>query len=174
MARNYQWFKGKKYDIRWICHKVITQISTIIQETIYPYDISHRLIPLLIILPFGFFNGAAKLASCGCGAVLRIDISTQFNLHWNGGPSTNTRADAITLCVLLWFAQKKKLHSLHIYGDTKSLIDGILGHSNYNSPKLSGWIKRIKHILGSLTSTKKPTWRKTNCQRMALESTTES
>lgn len=44
-----------------------------------------------------------------------------------------------------------QIQSLHIYGDSRSLTDEIQGHTDFEPPTLSGWISRIKHILGSLT-----------------------
>lgn len=82
-----------------------------------------------------------------------------------------------------------QIHSLHIYGDSRPLIDGIQGHTDFEPPTLSDWISRIKHILGSLTGytinhiyreanwalsqtiqlityAGKPAWKLTNCPKV--------
>ena len=45
------------------------------------------------------------------------------------------------------------MNILHIYGDSKSIIKGILGHTNYAPSHLSGWIERIKLLIHSLEGT---------------------
>lgn len=46
----------------------------------------------------------------------------------------------------------KKIHvnTLHIYGDSRNLVDGIKGNTTFDPPLLSRWIERIKHITHTL------------------------
>lgn len=66
--------------------------------------------------------------------------------YWYGGPGTNTRAEILALWGLLWFPKKKLLDCMQIYGDSKSLIEGILGHTNFPPPNLCCWLDRIKTL----------------------------
>lgn len=95
-----------------------------------------RTLPL-INLPADWFDGASQRGICGCGAILKLDSDTLYDLHWNGGLGTNTRTEIIVLWGLLWFAAEKKLDITNIYRDSKAIIDGILGNTTFDPPLLT-------------------------------------
>jgi len=45
---------------------------------------------------------------------------------------------------LLWFNNFLNILVLHVYGDSKIIIDNVLENSSINNPFLLGWMKRIK------------------------------
>lgn len=79
-------------------------------------------------------------------------LGTQYQLWWNGGSGSNTKAEAMALWGLLWFNLHKNISSLNIYGESMTLIDGIKGTTGFFPPFLLGWLRRIKHSLGFLLS----------------------
>jgi len=41
------------------------------------------------------------------------------------------------------------LETIHVYGDSKTIIDGIQDYSSYDPPKLQGWMEHIKTLIRS-------------------------
>lgn len=100
----------------------------------------------------GWFDGASQRGMCGCGAFLKPDNIILYYLHQNGGLGTNTRAKIMALWGLLQFAAEKQLDITKIYGDSKVIIDGMLGHTSFGPPLQVGWTNKVRHLLASLTS----------------------
>lgn len=101
-----------------------------------PKDLSLRLRPSPVVLPADYFDGAEQQGICGCGAWSKLDHKEQYHIFWNGGPDTNTKAEILALWSLLWVAYNLQLKTLHMYGDAKSVIDGVNGLSNFQPSAL--------------------------------------
>lgn len=44
---------------------------------------------------------------------------------------------------LLWFAKELSMDTIHIYGDSKSLINRVKGNTTFSPSKLEGWLNHI-------------------------------
>lgn len=73
-------------------------------------------------------------------------------IHWNGGSGTNTRAEEMALWGLLWFTNFLNIPDIHIYGDSKIIINKVKGSANTNNPSLFGWLGRIGLLWNQLNN----------------------
>lgn len=109
-------------------------------------DGSHRIRPHEISIPAIFFDGACNEGITGCGAWIKLSRRERIHLHWNGGPGTNNKAEIMALWGGLLAAVNLNLTEVHIYGDSKLIIDCISGRQNMNNPGLHGWLKRTQRL----------------------------
>lgn len=112
----------------------------------YCQSASIRTSPTQIHFSADLFNSVAQGGICGCGAWLRIRSWSLYKLCWSGGPNTDTGAEIMALRGLLWFSKRLQLDHIFIYGDSKALIDKILGQTNFAPPYKSCWLCRIKQL----------------------------
>lgn len=49
----------------------------------------------------------------------------------------------LALWGLLWFSRVKHMHHIHIYGDSKALINGMLERTNFGPTHLKSWMEHI-------------------------------
>lgn len=149
--------------MRWIDEWTPSKVKTM--------DGSHRIRPHEISIPAIFFDGACNEGITGCGAWIKLSRRERIHLHWNGGPGTNNKAEIMALWGGLLAAVNLNLTEVHIYGDSKLIIDCISGRQNMNNPGLHGWLKRTQRLWHrldnhlSLTFTEKTTWRLTGYQK---------
>jgi len=73
--------------------------------------------------PMGFFDGVAQRNTYGCGFWIAISTDLSYRVYWNGGSNTNTRAEAMALWGLLSFHNFLGIPHIHIYGDSKIIIE---------------------------------------------------
>ena len=85
----------------------------------------------------GFFYGAQVNGHGGACFFLNLQKYLVFKLKRSIGEGNNTRAELLVLWGLLGFSHRKGLHVLHIVGDSKVVINWILGSSNLNVVHLS-------------------------------------
>lgn len=86
----------------------------------------------------GFFEGVAQRNSCACGFWIAMTADLSYTVYWNSGGGTNTKVEALTLWGLLWFNSVLGNLILHIYGDSKIIIDQVMGRASINNPMLQG------------------------------------
>lgn len=98
------------------------------------------------IYPMGFFDGDAQGNTCACGFLIVINADLTYRMLWNCGVGSNTKAEAVALWGLLWFNSFLGNPILHIYGDSKIIIDHVLQKAFINNTRLQGWIERIEHM----------------------------
>jgi len=89
-----------------------------------------------IQFPIGFFYGVAHGNFYGCGAWLRICNRTHFKLTWHCGSEKNTRVEILALWGFLSFSKRRCMECIHIHRDSKSIIDGVMSHTNFTPPNL--------------------------------------
>lgn len=94
-----------------------------------------------------FFDGAAQQHICGCGFWLAISKELIFRAFYQGGRSTNIKAEVMALWGLLWFTTFLDVPLIHINGDLKVIIDHIMGSAKITNPLVLGWLARIE-LLG--------------------------
>lgn len=100
-------------------------------------DLFHNMFPQVL------FDGAAQNNSCGCGIHIIMDEYTQFLISWNGGKGSGCKAEAMALTGLLSFCFFFNIQSVSIFGDSKVMVDFVLGKIHISNPHLAGWMNRI-------------------------------
>ena len=78
----------------------------------------------------------------GCGAWIKLSHRERIHIFWNGGSGSNNKAKISALWGGLLAVVNLKLLNLSIYGDSKLVVDCIVGHINLNLLDLQGWIQR--------------------------------
>lgn len=92
------------------------------------------------------FDGASKNGRCGGGVYIHLAKEQSYHIYWNGGMGTNNRAEAMALHGLLIFCTFLGIGSIHIYGDSKVIIEHVTGKLSINSGSLMGWMNRIADL----------------------------
>lgn len=95
------------------------------------------------MLPRAYFDGAAQNGLCGCGVQNIVDDNNQYLIHWCGGMGTNSKAEASTLAGLLNFCFFLNIQAVSIFGDSKVMVDFVLGKDNIYKSHLLGWMDKI-------------------------------
>lgn len=55
------------------------------------------------------------------------------------------KAEAMALWGMLWFAHYLDIPTLHIYGDSQTIINHVLGIPSIQQGHLMGWLRNIPH-----------------------------
>lgn len=101
-------------------------------------------------VPRAYFDGAAQHNSCHCGVHIIMEENIQYLISWNGGKLSNCMAEAMALAGLLTFCIFFDIHHVSIYGDSKILVDHIMGKRCISRPHLAGWMDRIMYLWGKV------------------------
>lgn len=56
------------------------------------------------------------------------------------------RSKILVLWGLPWFSKRLFIHTIHVYGDSKSLIEGVSAITDFSPPKLSSQISHINFL----------------------------
>lgn len=94
--------------------------------------------------PYAFFDGAAQRNICACGIHITPEEGQTYDIHWNGGPGTNNKAEIMALAGLIAFSDFLGIKNLHIFGDSKVTIDHVLSKNRIRNIHLSAWLNRIE------------------------------
>ena len=78
---------------------------------------------LIVLVQWGYFDGAQNNGLCGAGMVLKLDEFWVFNLWMGACTGTNIRAYLLALWSLLWFVIRLWILHVQIVGDSKVIID---------------------------------------------------
>ena len=73
----------------------------------------------------GFLNGVTQSGIGGASMVLFISMSHFFHLMLVCGPSTNAKAEVISLLVLLFVSLVMGLPHIRVFGDSRIIIDWV-------------------------------------------------
>jgi len=95
--------------------------------------------------PRAYFDGAAQNGICACGVYIITKEDQQFSIYWNG-EGTNNKVEAMALSGLLQFSIFLNIESLHIYGDSKFIIDHVNANISIKNHNLTGWMNRIDSL----------------------------
>lgn len=95
------------------------------------------------VIPRAFFDGAEQEGQCGCRVHIVVNELCSFQLFWNGGSGSNSKAEAMALAGLLHFCLFLNLQGVSIFDDSKVLVDSLNGKVFIRNPQLLGWIERI-------------------------------
>lgn len=82
-------------------------------------------IPPLTIQNLGWFDGATQENGTlsGAGGVITVNEDTRYKWTFNCGLGTNTRDELLGVWVTLSLAVRLGLDQLHIFGDSKVIIE---------------------------------------------------
>lgn len=100
--------------------------------------------------PTGYFDGETQDRNCGCGFILYIHPELLYHVHWGVGLGTNTKAEVMALWGLLWFTHFLDIQTIHVFGDSKVVIDYVGEKATIHKSSLQCWLKQIKTIWRSL------------------------
>ena len=90
-------------------------------------DGSHRIRPHEISIPTFFFDGAYSDGIIGCGAWVKISQAERIHYYWNGGAESNNFAEFMAIWGALLAANHLDLTQISFYGDSKLVVDGLIG-----------------------------------------------
>jgi len=123
ICRNNIIFQGKQLVWTQIIPKICKSYLEIPEETQVTRT---RHITLEVIdrgKPWAYFDGAAQDQGCGSGIILHISESHYCHISLGLGNGTNNFAELMTLRHMLHFATSKNYRQLHIFGDSKMVIN---------------------------------------------------
>ena len=100
-----------------------------------------------------YFDGASQNGGlrCGFGAILiSLDLG-RFNIKWNCGIGTNTRAELLALWSILHLAKLFGIETIQIIGDSRIIVDWFRGRVMLDSLTLTHWMDRIMQLKSYFT-----------------------
>ena len=86
----------------------------------------------------------------GCGAWLKLSKDERIEICWNGGKGTNNLAELMAIWCGFNTAVNLGLQGVSVYGDSKLVIDTMLGHATSSMIAYHGWFRHAKLILERL------------------------
>ena len=89
------------------------------------------------------------MGKCGGGMFLRINEDHNFKLWMSCGSGTNSRGELMALWKLLQFASLNGIVSLHVFGDSRVIINWSNDLSKLQVLSLELWCQRIITLLPS-------------------------
>lgn len=127
---------------------IITSIYELISQCLSkrPKQNGNEVPQELSPMPKAFFDEAEQGGQCGCGVIISVNENCHFLIYWNGGRGSNSKAEVMALAGLLHFCLFLNIQDVSIFGDSKVMVDGVLGKNIFMKPQLIGWIDRIKYL----------------------------
>ena len=128
LARNRHIFQDAPFIIANTYYAIVKWIDGLppLQEKVV--DGSIRLRPHEISIPAFFFDGACADGIIGCGAWVKLSQGERIHYYWNGGTGTNNLAKIMAIWDALLAACHLNLPHISFYGDSKLIIDGLMGN----------------------------------------------
>jgi len=96
--------------------------------------------------PAGFFDGAAQGASGGCGFVLYLRSCHKYQGWLHLDHCTNNFSEMVAVWSLLYWANRKNIKVVRIFGDSRLVIDWLNGKSSISNILLEHWCQRIREL----------------------------
>ena len=130
-ARNYFIFQKGHTDAFHVSIKVLSRLKDhgCVSLKSHSRIISHPFVDCYQVT--SFFHRDEQKGFCGVGMVITLQINHLYLLRMVMRNGTNTTDELLALWGLLWFAQKKNIHSLQVLSDSKAIVD---------------WEKHVHHI----------------------------
>jgi ribonuclease HI len=75
-----------------------------------------------------------------------VDFKTILTWTFNCGPGTNTRAELLGAWATLFLASRLHIDSLHILGDSKTIIEWLNSMNDLQAITFTAWKDIIKHL----------------------------
>lgn len=157
----FHWYiwctRNRKLFVGIPCHPINTSFHIfsswdslkIIQKP--PGDLSKRFHPHEIHFPVGFSDGVSQKSMCGYGAWLMISPDCHYKIFWNGGTSSNMKAEVLALWGILWFDSQLYMVKIWIIGDSKVFIYYMNQKVSINLGSIAHWLERINTLKNSFS-----------------------
>lgn len=139
---NYS-FQNSREDFQQHFHRIVTNFSVFSPQPNRPSNNPRMHINSQLKYLMGFFYSAKQKRLYASGVWISISKQLSYNILSNGGHGTNNKAEEMVLWGLVWFNNFLNILFLHVYGDSKIIIDRVLGKASINTASLQGWLKRI-------------------------------
>jgi len=97
--------------------------------------------------PAGFFDGAAQGEYGGCGFVLHLNCSHKFQGWLHLDHCTNNFSELVAVWSLLFWANRRNIKDIRIFGDSRLVIDWLNGKVNISNIFLEHWCLRIRELI---------------------------
>lgn len=94
----------------------------------------------------GFFDGASQRSICGGGIRICCSNTHNFHLHVGLGDGDRLKAELLALRCLLWFARRKGIKNLHLYGDSLLVVSWFKGTFAIRAIILDPWMEEVNHL----------------------------
>ena len=75
-----------------------------------------------------------------------ITNEQEFWVHLGASRGTNMKVEVMALWGLLWFSSFLNFPTIHIYGDSRTIIEHVKGSIKINQPMLLGWLSQIENL----------------------------
>ena len=99
-------------------------------------------------MAIGFFDGASQGGGtrCGVGAILIAPRLGRYNIKWNCGSGTNTRAELLALWSILHLARTLGIDTIQLAGDSRIIVEWFQNIIHLEVIHLSNWMDRILQL----------------------------
>lgn len=87
----------------------------------------------------GFFDGASQMDNCGCGFCIKLSSSHLIYGWFGGGEGSNTRAELLVCWGLLLMVYRGNISPFHVCGNSKSMVDWVVGKAPLQVSALGYW-----------------------------------
>lgn len=102
--------------------------------------------PEHMVYPRAFLDEAAQNNICGHVVHIIMEDNLQYQIFWNGGKGSNIKVEAMALAGLLFICHFLNIQTLHIWGDSKVIIDHVSRKHHIKEQHLMGWMNRISSL----------------------------
>lgn len=82
----------------------------------------------------------------GCGAWIKISQVERIHICWNGGLGCNNLAELMALWCGLLASHNMGLNDVSIFGDSKIIIDAMVGKAVLSTARVQGWLLRAQQL----------------------------
>ena len=96
----------------------------------------------------GYFDGASQAGGtmCGVGVILISPLLGRYNLKWNCGIGSNTRAELLALWSILHLARSLGIDTIQLVGDSWVIVEWFKGIFHLEAVLLTYWMDRIMQL----------------------------
>ena len=105
--------------------------------------------PIIYAKPVRFFYGSSiqNSLSCALGAMLSMNTHCYYKLWMCFGSSSNTMGELLTLWLLIHFISSIGVDGIHVYSESKVIIEWAKNVCGVHNLHLSTCLKRIRSLI---------------------------
>ena len=105
--------------------------------------------PILYEKPLGFFYGFSikNSLSCATGAMLFMNSHCYYKLWMCFGSSSNTMGELLALWLLIHFISSTGVDGIHVYSESKVIIEWAKNVCRVHNLHLLAWLKRTRSLI---------------------------
>ena len=99
--------------------------------------------------PLGFFYGflIKNSLSCAAGALFFVNPHCYYKLWMCCGSCSNNMGELLALWVFMYFISSIGMDGIHVYGDSKVIIEWAKNVCGVHNLHLSMWLKRTRSLI---------------------------